>query len=178
MENAGRSVAEVAGKMLGSRKKVLIVCGAGNNGGDGLVAARHLLNAGKKVSIFIVGKSSKLKADPKTNLKTLKKLRNVKFVRKLPRLRGYDLIIDAIFGIGLESNVRGPVSDVIELINRCRRPVLAVDVPSGLDADTGKVLGIAVKPKLTVTFVAKKNGLSAQNSGKMVVKDIGVLLDA
>ncbi|MFH1683279.1 MAG: NAD(P)H-hydrate epimerase [Candidatus Margulisiibacteriota bacterium] len=177
MENAGRGVAEEAVKLVsrlvGSR--VAIVCGVGNNGGDGLVAARHLLNAGVKVQVFIVGKLSKLKADPKTNYHILKKMGIAKFVRRFPK--NCDLIIDALFGIGLKAEVRKPYSDIICLMNESGKPILAVDVPSGLDADTGKVLGVVVKAKRTVTFVASKKGFSKARKycGKIIVRDIGVI---
>ena len=170
MENAGRSVAEEALKMLGRKKNVTIVCGVGNNGGDGLVAARHLLNAGKKVKVLIVGDKSRLKPDPKANLGILLKMK-AKFVRNLPKT---NLIIDAVFGIGLKARVSGPHYNVIKRINRAKEPVLSVDVPSGLDADTGKVLGIAVRPKGTVTFVAAKKGMNSRNSGEIIVRDIGM----
>lgn len=171
MENAGRSAAEVALKMLGKKKKVVVVCGVGNNGGDGFVAARHLINAGVNVQVFVVGKISKLKPDPKTNYNILKKI-GIKFTKKIDG----DLIIDALFGIGLRSEIREPYASIIELMNKSGRPILAVDVPSGLDADTGKVLGIAVKAKKTVTFVASKKGFvkARKYCGKIVVRDIGI----
>ncbi len=182
MENAGRGVAKEAiemGRWRDGEGRVAIVCGVGNNGGDGLVAARHLLNAGAKVSVYIVGKTSKLKADPKINLKILKKMgQRVKIWKPRSSFAGFHLIIDALFGIGLKSEVRSPFAEVIEQINKSKKPVLAVDVPSGLDADTGKVLGVAVKAKKTVTFVALKKGfnkpLAKKYCGKIIVRDIGI----
>jgi len=179
MENAGRSVAEVALTMLGKKKNVLVVCGVGNNGGDGFVAARHLLNAGKKVDVFVVGDPAKLKPDPKINFSVLQKIksRNLRVEFSVPGyFTSYNLIIDAIFGIGLQAEVRGSVSNVIKLMNKSRRPILAVDVPSGLSADTGQVLGVAVKAKTTVTFVANKKGFAKAQKycGRVVVRDIGV----
>ena len=178
MENAGRSVAEVALKMLGKKKSVVVVCGVGNNGGDGLVAARHLANAGKKVVIYIVGDLAKLKNDPKINLNILKRMETVPMSHRdrFPSLLSKaDLVIDAIFGIGLKSEVKSPMSDVIEAMNASHKPILAVDVPSGLNANTGKPLGIAIKAKKTVTFVAMKKGFSKAKKycGKIIVKDIG-----
>lgn len=182
MENAGRGVAEEALKMLRSKKKVAIICGVGNNGGDGLVAARHLLNAGINVKVYLVGKPSKLKPDPKINLKILinmkQKIIKVNSLKDLKGLNRADLIIDAIFGIGLKSTVRQPYSDVIDFLNQGKKPILAVDLPSGLDADTGKVLGVAVRAKETVTFIAFKKGFYRGKGpvycGKIVVRDIGV----
>lgn len=183
MENAGRSVAEEAVKMLRGRKRVVIVCGAGNNGGDGLVAARHLLNAGITVEVYLVGNLSKLKPDPKTNLKILTRMKQkivkIRAVKNLRNIKRNDLIIDAIFGIGLKSEVRDLYADVIQFLNQLHKPILAIDVPSGLDADTGKVLGIAIKARKTVTFVASKKGFSRVDGlkycGKIVVKDIGIV---
>ena len=183
MENAGRGVAEETLKMLRGRKKVAIVCGAGNNGGDGLVAARHLLNAGITVKVYLIGNTLKLKPDPETNLNILirmkQKIAKVKSVKDLKGIMRADLIIDAIFGIGLSSAVREPYAGVIEFLNQSRIPILSVDVPSGLNADTGKVLGVAVKAKRTVTFVASKRGFSKADGpkycGKIVVRDIGII---
>lgn len=177
MENAGRGVAEEALRLVKGRGPVVIVCGTGNNGGDGLVAARHLLNAGFRVEIMIIGRLSKLKPDPSTNYLILKKMKRAKFVRRLPNQAG--LIIDALFGLGLNSDIREPYASVIRRINAHKAPVLAVDVPSGLNADTGKVLGIAVKAKRTVTFVAPKRGFfkadGPEYCGRIVVRDIGIV---
>ena len=183
MENAGRSVAEEALRMLGRRKRVAVLCGVGNNGGDGLVAARHLLNAGIKVKVYLLGKASKLKSDPKINLNILKKMRQkiarTRSVKDLRDIRRSDLVIDAIFGIGLSSDIREPHAQMIDFINKSRKPVLAVDVPSGLDADSGKVLGRAIRAKRTVTFVALKKGFSRVDGlkccGKIIVRDIGIV---
>ena len=188
MENAGRGVAEEAERMLRNARRVtrnaniVVICGAGNNGGDGLVAARYLLNAGKKVKVFLLGKASKLKPDPKANINILKKMKQpVKIVgslRDLEDIKSCVLIIDAIFGIGLKSEVKEPYAEVIRFLNRSKKPVLAIDVPSGLDADTGRVLGVAVKARRTVTFVAPKRGFSRADGpshcGKIIVRDIGI----
>jgi len=187
MENAGRSVAEEAIKMgtkgLGF---VAVVCGTGNNGGDGFVAARHLLNTGIKVNVFIIGSRSKLKNDPKINLNILLKMgQRVKWVRSVKDLKGIkrsDLIIDALFGIGLNSSVSGIYFDAINILNNSGIPILSVDVPSGLDADNGKVLGAAVRAKRTVTFIAPKKGFfrtdGPAHCGKIIVRDIGIGKDA
>lgn len=194
MENAGRSAAEEAIKMLkglrgrGTKGTVAIICGAGNNGGDGLVAARHLLSAGKKVRVFLIGKVSKLKPDPEQNFSILEKMGcdiiksegDEEFILRFPGLiKKTDLIIDAIFGIGLSSAVRSPIFEVIEAMNKSKKPVLSVDVPSGLDADSGRVLGAAVRATRTVTFVASKKGFrkARRYCGRIVVRDIGIRHD-
>ena len=150
-----------------------MVCGKGNNGGDGFVAARHLLNAGVKVSVVVIGKVSRLKPDAKINYNILKKMK-AKFTQKI----GGDLIIDALFGIGLNSGIRGPYVRVIRAINNSSIRVLSVDVPSGLDADTGKVQGIAIRANKTVTFVSPKRGFYRKDGpkycGKIVKKNIGI----
>jgi len=194
MENAGRGVAEEV-KELGTKElgTVAVVCGTGNNGGDGFVAVRHLLNAGFKVKVFVVGSKAKLKRDPKINLNILLKMGQrvnphtkdfgvgIKWVRSMKDLNGIKksaLIIDALFGIGLNSPVKGIYLDVISFLNRSGIPILSVDVPSGLDADSGKVLGAAVRARRTVTFVAPKRGFfmaeGPAHCGKIMVRDIGI----
>jgi NAD(P)H-hydrate epimerase len=177
MENAGRGVAEEAmGMGLGTRDqglgKVAVVCGVGNNGGDGFVAARHLVNAGYKVKVFVVGSKSKLKNDPKINLNILRKMgQGIKWVKSVKDLKGIEkcgLIIDAIFGIGLKSPVAGLYLETINYLNKTGIPILSVDVPSGLN------MGTAVRPRRTVTFVAIKKGMTRANCGEIVVKDIGI----
>jgi hydroxyethylthiazole kinase-like uncharacterized protein yjeF len=196
MENAGRSVAEEAIKLLRNAQRavpagrqvtrnayIVIVCGTGNNGGDGLVAARHLINSGVKVKVYLVGSPAKLKDDPKTNLNILLKMgEKVAWVRSVKVLSGIkksDLIIDALFGIGLNSPVSGLQQAVIEYLNASGVPIVAVDVPSGLDADSGQVLGSAVRARRTVTFVAAKRGFFKNEGprycGKIIVRDIGVI---
>ena len=184
MENAGRRVAEEAVRMARSLGGLVvgIICGVGNNGGDGFVAARHLLNAGVKVSLFIIGSKDKLKNDPKTNLSILLKMgQKVKWIRSVKDLSGIkksDLLIDALFGIGLHSRITGIYLAVINYLNQARIPILAVDVPSGLDADSGNALGAAVQAKRTVTFIAAKKGFfrkdGPRHCGRIVVADIGI----
>lgn len=195
MENAGRGVAEEVGKvvrLLGPRRAlrqaqgteqsrgarssrgsvVGIVCGVGNNGGDGFVAARHLLNAGHKVKVFVIGQKTKLKNDPKINLNILLKMEQgvvwVKSVKDLKGIAKCGLIIDALFGIGLKSPVAGVYLDAINAMNKSGVPILSVDVPSGFN------MGTAVRPRRTVTFVAVKKGMTRANCGEIVVRDIGI----
>jgi hydroxyethylthiazole kinase-like uncharacterized protein yjeF len=184
MENAGSGVAEVICNAKDIKRNAckIIVCGTGNNGGDGFVAARHLLNAGVKVKVYVVGSKAKLKADPKTNLNVLLKMgQKIKWIKSTKDFGGIErasLIIDALFGIGLNQPVSGLYYNMIKAINELGVPVLAVDVPSGLNADTGEVMGIAVKAKTTVTFVAAKKGFfkaaGPKHCGKIVVRDIGI----
>lgn len=181
MENAGRNVSDVAVDMLGSnsRKKVAIFCGPGNNGGDGFVAARYLARQGIEVEVYVIGKKSKIKNDPKINLGILEKL-GVEAEEFLSSTKVHcDLIIDAIFGIGLKGEIRGTARDIIKNLDGYGIPILSVDVPSGLDADTGEVLGYAVKAKKTVTMQFPKKGFyinkGPEHTGDVVVVDVGIL---
>lgn len=179
MENAGRNVAYAAMDMLKKEKEknIFIICGKGNNGGDGFVSARHLINFGYKVKIYLIGKPEELKADPKINFGILEKMK-VKTEKDLASLAVSDLIIDAIFGIGLSSEVGDPYKSIIDQINSSKKPVLSIDVPSGLNATSGTILGSSVKATKTITFVESKTGLSQNDGpkvcGEIVVADIGI----
>ncbi len=189
MENAGLRSAESARKILRrvKGKSAAIFCGKGNNGGDGLVCARHLINQGYTVKICLLGKASEIGSDPViTNLNILKKMgadiREIPGVNDLrkhkPDLAAVHLIIDAIFGIGLAGPVRGYPGRAITLVNSLGKPVLSLDVPSGLDADTGLAAGPCVKASETITFGFPKKGLlcndGPQYAGKVTVADIGL----
>jgi NAD(P)H-hydrate epimerase len=200
MENAARSCAElIKEKLLGVAKplawaakpdrKVCIFCGTGNNGGDGYVIARHLINSGFTVVVVLCGDRNKVKGDAKTNLEILVQLGQPieelqmtpgKISSQVERLAaGADMIVDALFGTGLSGHLSEEYVELIESINAAGCPVLAVDIPSGLDCDTGKVLGAAVHANYTVTFVAVKkgfvNGAEAQKyTGEIYVASIGV----
>ncbi|MFH0913434.1 MAG: NAD(P)H-hydrate epimerase [Candidatus Omnitrophota bacterium] len=187
MENAGRGVAEEAIEILRGRKAVAIFCGKGNNGGDGFVAARHLLARGVEPDIFLAGRISDIENEARINLDTFLKLKrkitqvgpgNLRLVKN--RISKCALIIDALLGVGLEGRVRGIYRDIIGIINASKTYILSVDVPSGLDATTGKTLGCCVKADRTVTFVAKKRGMvlgdGPRYCGRVVVKDLGIPL--
>jgi len=189
MENAGRSCAELVRDELAGveRPKVCILCGTGNNGGDGYVVARHLLNAGFMVMVVICGDRNKIRGDAKTNLDVLERLgREVVQLHveaddvadQVGRLASdADMVVDGLFGTGLSGRVKGGYAALIEAINALGRPVLAVDIPSGLDCDTGQVLGVAVKATYTVTFAALKKGFTvpgaAEYTGRIYVAGIG-----
>jgi hydroxyethylthiazole kinase-like uncharacterized protein yjeF len=191
MENAGRSCAEFIKEKLKSIAKpaVCIFCGTGNNGGDGYVIARHLLNSGFKVVVVICGDRTKIKGDAKINLDTLEKLdqpiktldlNNGDIAAQVKKLAGdADMLVDSIFGTGLSGQLSSEYKQLIESINAQNRPVLAVDIPSGLDCDTGLPLGAAVKAAYTVTFAAMKKGFLAgknvaEYTGEIFVASIGV----
>ena len=195
MENAGRAVFQTAMEMLcdEQEKRVTVVCGRGNNGGDGFVAARHLMNNGIDVSIFLVADTKELKGEAKANYHRAEKVAETmgkvvealneknlsSFVGKLGRT---SLIIDGLFGTGLAREVGEPEKSIIQLINDSQKPVLAVDVPSGLDAANGSVLGVCIKANKTVTFARPKTGFigNEKYTGEMITADISiptVLLD-
>ncbi len=190
MENAGRSCAElIKEKLRGvSEPKVCIFCGTGNNGGDGYVIARHLLNNGFKVSVIIVGDRNKVKGDAKLNLDILERMgqpieqMNLSESDIPGRVKsfaaGADMLVDGLFGTGLSGLLSDEYKQLIESINARNRPILAVDIPSGLDCDKGQPLGAAIKAAYTVTFVAVKKGftspVAAQYTGEIFVASIGV----
>jgi len=189
MENAGRSCAELIKEKLAktARPKACIFCGTGNNGGDGYVIARHLLNSGFEVTVVICGPRDKIKGDAKINLDILERLGqrieqlnlNADIAGQVKTFaEGADMIVDAVFGTGLSGQLSDEYKRLIESINAQNKPVLAVDIPSGLDCDTGRPLGAAVKATYTVTFVAAKKGFtekaSAEYTGQVFVASIGV----
>jgi len=181
MENAGQSVSKAAMDMLAgaSGKRIAVFCGTGNNGGDGFVAARHLARQGAEVKAYILGKRSGVKNDPAINLEMLEKIGIKAEEISGPLDLGADLIIDAIFGIGLKGKVKEPARSIIADLNKKHVPILSIDVPSGLDADTGEVLGEAVKAKETVTMQFPKKGFyknkGPEHVGELVVVDIGII---
>lgn len=185
MENAGREVFEAAREALGDPrgKRVTVVAGRGNNGGDGFVAARRLIEAGALVSVYLLGRPDEVRGDAKANLDILLDsgvpIPIVSAAEELSSsLCCCDLIVDAIFGTGLSGEVAGLASEVIRAVNASGIPVISVDVPSGLDADSGSVLGDCVRADRTVTFALPKIGLvtypGAACVGRLIVADIGI----
>jgi NAD(P)H-hydrate epimerase len=184
MENAGRAVSAEVLKALRGRRNVCVICGLGNNAGDGFVLARHLINAGCNVSIVLIGRGTQLKEDAAVNYHILKKLKHpileMKQVsdRVIGALKKSDIVVDAIFGVGLNRAVGSPFKEFIEAINHCSRRVIAVDTPSGLDATDGDIYAVCVKADKTVTFTFSKKGFTKRQGpkhvGKVVVVDIGI----
>jgi len=187
MEHAGRAVAQVTWRLLRERggDRVAVVCGKGNNGGDGLCAARHLANAGLGVRVYLLARDQDLQGDAATNLRALRaagvEVDNVvgavdTAVRAIGH--GADVLVDAIFGTGFRGSAMGLSARAIEAVNESRLPVVAVDVPSGLDADTGRVEGPCVRAHVTVTMALPKVGLlvypGAAYAGEVVVADLGI----
>jgi len=182
MENAARGVAQVARKMLGGNRggPVLILCGGGNNGGDGLAAARHLHNGGADVSILLTTDPAKYSGEAKSNWEIIvaMRLRTASADPATIAAMTPALVVDAIFGTGLAQPPRPPFAEIVQAIHGSGAPILAVDIPSGLDCDTGLPLGPAcVKATHTATFIAQKAGFAkpgaAQYLGEVSVWDIG-----
>ena len=181
MENASRAAADAAIQMLDGDcvGEILIVCGGGNNGGDGLAVARHLHICGADVVVALAVDPATYKGDALINW-------NIVSEMKLPALTATPaiierseplLVVDAIFGTGLQHPPRSPASDLIAAINRSRSPVLSIDVPSGLDCNTGQPLGECVNAERTVTFVAEKVGFATPEArrhlGHVTIAGIG-----
>ncbi len=140
-------------------KRLAVVCGLGNNAGDGYVVARLAHEAGLNVAVYVIGDPAKLTGDASQAANDMKNA-GVQPVKSLSEaLASADLVVDAIFGTGLDRDVSGEWFQAIEGINRSQIPVVAVDIPSGLHADTGVVLGIAVRAQLTVSFIGLKRGM-------------------
>jgi NAD(P)H-hydrate epimerase len=190
MENAGRNVAEEVLKMIDNpqKAKVAILCGKGNNGGDGFVVARHLHNQGIPVIVFLIARVSDILKDGDAGI-NLQILLNMKIPLSeqtgihavknlLQELNSFTLLIDALFGTGLSGEVREPFKTLIYHVNKLNKPIIAVDIPSGLDCDTGVVLGAALKAAKTVTFGAGKKGFYLNSgpslTGKIVITDISI----
>jgi len=164
MENAGQAAFTVLSREWGVKgRRYAVFCGVGNNGGDGLVVARHILSGGGTPHVFFVGAPECLQGAAKTNYDIVSKLPiaivQVEDATSIAAaVPGMDGIVDALFGTGLAREVEGVYREVIELINKSGKPVLCLDIPSGVSGDTGAVLGMAVRASHTVTFGLPKTG--------------------
>jgi len=182
MENAALKV--VKNIDLDRFSSFAIICGIGNNGGDGLAVARHLYVLDKQVKVFIIGNINKGSGDFNTNYNILNNLglelvhldSQEKLEMLNSSLKSSDMTIDAIFGTGLSREVEGLYRDVISSINAYSNYILSIDIPSGMNSDTGEILGIAVKADITVTMQLMKKGLvsNSNEAGKVIVEPIGM----
>lgn len=189
MEQAGAAAARVAHSLCPPGGSVVVFCGRGNNGGDGLVVARHLMRFNVPVSVYMVDSGSPKEADPQSesaiNKRILQSLgaqihhvsaETLDTAREAIFLS--DLIVDALLGTGLDRKVEGIYAELVTLINDSGLPVLAIDIPSGINSDTGQVMGCAVEADATVTFGNLKAGLlhypGAAHAGAISVVDIGL----
>jgi len=188
MEHAGLAVARAVQAIIPNPPQpIFVCCGSGYNGGDGLCAARHLVQRNYEPRVVLVGSGKDLKEEPTVYLRILQALQvPLVEIDSLDALDSFNqdwvtkasLLIDALLGIGLQGPVRPLYARLINLMNRAKKPIVAVDVPSGLDADTGLPQGIAVKATVTVTFGLPKHGLvvgqGPEYAGEVIVDDIGI----
>ena len=188
MENAGRGAAGVALEMLieAGAQTALVLAGRGNNGGDGYVIARHLANAGVEVRVRVLAALDDITGDARVNLNVIRKMGLDVREMHLPderdtlaaELNAAGLVVDAMLGTGTRGDIREPFLTAVKLVNDAARPVLAVDIPSGLNGDTGPGEGPAVVARRTVTFAAAKVGLLGPDArpfvGRLTVVDIGI----
>jgi NAD(P)H-hydrate epimerase len=188
MENAGRGAAEVISDTFPDihKKKIAIIAGKGNNGGDGFVIARYLLNQGVSVRVYLLTDPKGLRGDAETNFNIFQRMKgeiisvpsSKDYVKVKKDLEKFDVLVDGIFGTGLDAEVRGYYREVIDHLNMLQRPIVAIDIPSGLHADTGKPLGTAIRASLTITFGLPKVGHlippGIDYVGEVRVIDIGI----
>lgn len=188
MENAGlQAVLEMERsfpRLLTGR--VAVVCGKGNNGGDGLVVARHLFDRGTEVEVFLVAKQGDVKGDAGTNLEIIRRLgvpiREITTRQDIQAsgemISRADLIVDALLGTGTAGGAKGLVAEAIDLLNRTGCPIVALDIPSGVSSDEGELPGPSINATLTVTFGLAKRGVilfpAASYAGRVVIVDIGL----
>ena len=189
MENAGLQLANIIQKQYSKNKSknILIVCGSGNNGGDGLVCARHLIQFADEITICLLNINGKLKANEvKKNwnlirgIKKIKKMeifQNKNFTKEFENeINKSDIIIDALFGTGLHGKLNNQVAFVMNQINKSEKSIVAVDIPSGLNPLDGSIANDVIIAELTVTFHKSKTGLLQREeiTGKIIIVDIGI----
>ena len=195
MESAGRAAADIIAHHYGRMPdaSVAVLCGKGNNGGDGLVIARELAARGAAVTVVLMASPAALRTDPARNLKLLQRLMDRSPAGDRITLHVFDtlaafeeqmaatrptLLIDALLGTGLTSDVRSPIREAVQWANQQAAPTVAIDVPTGLNSDTGAVLGNAITADRTITMAAYKAGLlvgkGATRAGAVEVVDIGI----
>ena len=180
MENAGRAAAVLARQMLLGQtigKRVACLVGAGNNGGDGMVAARHLANWGAEVRVISGTSKDKMKSVPLGQLNIIEKM-GIPILSTDHTLGDYDLLIDSLIGYGLEDNPRDRIATIIKDANASGRPILALDVPSGMNATTGEAYDPCIKATATLTLALPKTGFLAREAslylGDLYLADISI----
>ena len=175
MERAGYEVFKFIKHNYKKRQSVIVLCGPGNNGGDGFVVARHLIKDGHKVKVYTYTKNNTYFGDA---YKAFKKIqiytKDINFIK----LDKNALVVDGLFGIGLKRKIKGKLAKLFKLINKSKNPVLSIDIPSGISSNNGQILGSAIKANFTITFHRKKLGhilsQGKEFSGKLKIADIGL----
>ena len=188
MENAGAATAKrLVEKFVDVKsKKVLVFAGLGNNGGDGLVIARHLAGYGSSITVFLLGEPNNIRSEECSwNWNLLEKMKSIKLLtdgnlEHLNNLDKFDIIVDGILGTGISGEIREPHASAITFINKSIANKVAVDVPSGLNPDTGETNQACVKADMTVTFHRMKVGMPKRTDvcGEIYVEKIGIPLEA
>jgi hydroxyethylthiazole kinase-like uncharacterized protein yjeF len=182
MENAGSAVARRLVGRFGACR-VLVLAGTGNNGGDGLVATRHLRNLGCEMELVLVGDPERIRTvEAKTNWNICRNLRSIKVEtysspENLSQKLGWaDVVVDAMLGTGVRGELREPFLSIVRELNKSGKPIVAVDAPTGLDPTSGRICGEAVRASMTVTFLAMKSGFAGREdyTGQVWVEDIGL----
>lgn len=181
MENAGRGAADAIAARTDRRARVLVLCGGGNNGGDGFVVARRLRVLDRDVRVLLLGTVQALSGDARVNADAWRGVGGIlqevgELAPVAQALDQSDIVVDALFGTGLSRPIEGLAREVIDAVNARGRRVFALDVPSGLDADSGQILGVAARAEVTLTFAHLKWGLlgASSTTGEVQVVDIGV----
>ncbi|PCJ62530.1 MAG: NAD(P)H-hydrate epimerase [Planctomycetota bacterium] len=188
MENAGTKASEIIFDDLENPTvdKVIILCGKGNNGGDGMVIARHLSNRGVSVKIILFADRKLISGDAKCNLVILDKMKvpideMLSLSKLFEDLKNGTLIIDALLGTGVDGIIKDSMIKTAEFLNASDLKVIAIDTPTGLNCDNGEILGECIKANKTITFVAKKLGFILKNGpeycGEIIVVDISIPVD-
>jgi len=177
MERAALSVIDVLAAGPFDLSNILVIAGLGNNGGDGVAIARLLTQKGVNVDLLVLGDEHRATTNTSTQLKIARGY-GIQTQTRVRDFRNYTVIVDALFGIGLSKPVPNKLGDIIKRVNAANIPVVSVDVPSGLHATTGEILGSAIRATATVTFAYPKQGLlrneGLKRAGNIYVKDVGI----
>jgi hydroxyethylthiazole kinase-like uncharacterized protein yjeF len=189
MENAGAAVARAVLSWIGTLRgvEVVVFCGPGNNGGDGMAAARHMASMGAKTTVILLSPIEKVRtSEAKLNLEAIRAMResiklfvveDVSMLQEIkPLIEKAEAVVDAIFGTGIKGSIKEPYRTAIQTINSSKAFKLSVDIPSGINPDTGEVEDIAVRADVTVTFHRVKKGITASTEycGEIIVAPIGI----
>ncbi len=172
MKNAGKSVYETVKDFYGGGRNILFICGPGNNGGDGIVAAVMLGTENRVRIILLTGGADRKLGDLAE--RAISEIKNASIIKNPPKnviqdqVNWSEIIVDSMFGTGIGRNIEGIFASATEIMNKSGKPIVSVDIPSGIGTN------LQVKPKMTVTFTDSKEGMTAENCGEIVIKDIGI----